>query len=202
MERVGLSGRYVGMVGVGVTYVGVTVGVAAGVEEGGGVFIGVRVIVGDVAGVGAAEGTIAGDAVRADTGSGVGMGDSMEMGVTAALGIDTGADIRANGAAAYTGIAVAGIGAGSAEGVGSAVGVGGYGGFGISSRYFTPSQTRAITSRLSAADPTADAVTLRRVARQPTRVDATGLTWASSRGHSTTTTPMTVSLPSDTRDST
>ena len=178
------------MMYVGATCVGVTVGVAAGVEEGGGVFIGVRVIVGDVAGVGAAEGTIVGDVVRADTGSGVGMGGSAEMGVTAALGIDAGADIRAEGNGAYTRIAVAGISACAGERVGSAVGVivgvgssvrtiigiavagigacagervggAGYVGFGRSARYFTPFQTRAITSRLSAADPTADAVTLR-----------------------------------------
>ena len=187
----GLSGRYVGVMYVGATCVGVTVGVAAGVGEGGGVFIGVRVIVGDVAGVGAEEWTIVGNAVWADIGSGVGMGGSMEMGVTAALGIDAGADIRAEGNGAYTGIAVAGIGACAGERVGCAVGVivgvgrsvrttmgtavagigacardrvggAGYVGFGRSARYFTPFQTRAITSRLSAADPTADAVTLRR----------------------------------------
>lgn len=115
----------------------------------------------------------------------------MEMGVTATPGIDAGADIRAEGAGAYTGIAVAGIGACARERVGCAVGViagvgsgartimgtavagigacardrvggAGYVGFGRSARYFTPFQTRAITSRLSAADPTADAVTLRR----------------------------------------
>lgn len=186
----GLSGRYVGVMYVGATYVGVTVGVAAGVGEGGGVFIGVRVIVGDVAGVGAEEWTIVVDVGRADTGSGVGMGGSAETGVAAALGIDAGADIRAEGAGAYTGIAVAGIGACARERVGCAVGVivgvgrsvrtiigtavagigacagervggAGYVGFGRSARYFTPFQTRAITSRLSAADPTADAVTLR-----------------------------------------
>lgn len=188
----GLSGRYVGVMYVGATCVGVTVGVAAGVGEGGGVFIGVRVIVGDVAGVGAEEWTIVGNAVWADIGSGVGMGGSMEMGVTAALGIDAGADIRAGGGGtgAYTGIAVAGISACARERVGCAVGVivgvgrsvrtpmgtavagigacagervggAGYVGFGRSARYFTPFQTRAITSRLSAADPTADAVTLR-----------------------------------------
>ena len=195
MERVGLSGRYVGVMYVGATYVGVTVGVAAGVGEGGGVFIGVRVIVGDVAGVGAEEWTIVVDVGRADTGSGVGMGGSAETGVAAALGIDAGADIRAEGAGAYTGIAVAGISTCAGESIGGAVGViagvgsgartitgtavagigacagervgcavrgAGYVGFGRSARYFTPFQTRAITSRLSAADPTADAVTLRR----------------------------------------
>ena len=202
--RAGAAAAYTGS---GVRWVGVSVRVRIGRA--------VRVMVG------------VGTVVRAvvwcagDGGVGVRVNVGMVVGAMVGLGIvvravvwcagDGGVGVRVNagmvvGAMVGVGIVVRAVvwsdgGVGVRVRIGRVVGVTGGVSLGRSSGDLTPCQRRVATSRIDTVVPTADVVKLGPTGRPMTCVGAEGQNWVSSRGHSTTTTPMVVSLPSSTRDS-
>ena len=187
----------------------------------------VRVNVGRAVGAMVGVGTVVGAGVWGTSGGGVGTRANVgrAAGVTGCVGIVVCAGVwgagsgcvsvcvrvnvgRAVGAMVGVGIVVRAVVWGTSGGsvgmrvnVGRVVGVTGGVGLGRSPGEFTPCQRRVATSRIDTAVPTADVVKLRPIGRHGTCVEAEGQNWSSGRGHSTTTTPMVVSLPSSTRDS-
>ena len=185
--------------GVGAAAVGMILGNGVPVDAGVGVGIGGSVESSAPIALGVDAGAdVRAGAAAAYTGSSVGgIGVCVRVNVGRAVGAMVGVGIVV-GAVVW---GTSGGGVGTRANVGRVVGITGGVGLGRSSGEFTPCQRRVATSRIDTAVPTADVVKLRPIGRHGTCVGAEGQNWSSGRGHSTTTTPMVVSLPSSTRDS-
>ena len=212
--RIGRAVRV--MVGVGI----VVRAVVWGAGDGG---VGVRVRIGMVVGAMVSVGIVVRAVVWSVGGVGVRVNVGMVVGTMVGVGIvvravvwgagDGSVGVRVNvgmvvGTMVGVGIVVRAVVWGAGDGgvcvrvrIGRAVGVTGVVGLGRSSGDFNPCQRRVATSRIDTVIPTADVVKLGPTGRPMACVGAEGQNWVSSRGHSTTTTPMVVSLPSSTRDS-
>ena len=184
-------GRVVGaMVGVGIVVRAVVWGAGDG-----GIGVCVRVNVGRAVGAMVGVGTVVRAVVWGVGDGGIGVCVRVNVGRVVGAMVGVGTVVRA------VVWGTSGGGVGTRANVGRVVGVTGGVGLGRSPGDFTPCQRRVATSRIDTAVPTADVVKLRPIGRHWTCVGAEGQNWSSGRGHSTTTTPMVVSLPSSTRDS-